>query len=143
MKPLPFLLGVFLLINFNSCFLLGDLSCVSIGAVPTFVPLAERNAVPGSSVIVNMKENFTNGGCQAPVSYSLLAVNSINASDIELTPTMPTKDLVLNIAPDAALGERTVKLRRRGKIDYPLGYEFKLNVVAPRFKMVMARFLMR
>jgi hypothetical protein len=132
MKALQFMLGVFLMVNLNSCFLLGDLSCVSIGgAVPTFQTLAARSAVPGSSVIVNLKEDFAGGGCQAPVGYSLLASNNISATDIELTPSIPAKDMVLNIATNAALGERTVQLRRVGKINYPLGYEFKLNIVAP------------
>jgi hypothetical protein len=132
MKPLPLILGIFLLVNLNSCFLLGDLSCVSIGgAAPTYFPLAARNAVPGSSVIVNLKEDFAGGACQAPVSYSLLASNNISASDIELTPATPAKDMILNIATDAALGERTIRLSRSGKITYPLGYEFKLSIVAP------------
>jgi hypothetical protein len=132
MRPLQLVLGIFLLASLNSCFLLGDLNCVSIGgAVPTFLTLAARSAVPGSSVMVNLKEDFMGGGCQAPVSYRLLASNNISATDIELTPAMPTVNMVLNIATDAALGERTVQLLRVGKIVYPLGYEFKLNVVAP------------
>ncbi len=132
MKPLQLTLGIFLLSSLNSCFLLGDLSCVSIGgAVPTFRPLPARNAVPGSSVIVSLKEDFTGGGCQAPVTYSLLASNNISASAIELTPATPAKNMVLNIAPDAVLGERTIQLSRAGKITYPLGYEFKLSIVAP------------
>lgn len=132
MKPLPFMPGVFLLVNLNSCFLLGDLSCVSIGgAVPTYYPLPAKNAVPGSSVMIALKEDFAGGGCQAPVRYLLSAANGISATDVELTPATPAKDMVLNIAADAALGERTVRLSRRGKVNYPLGYELKLTIIAP------------